>query len=137
MPRMEYIKAKLLSIPLLIIELLIIGDLFGNGIIFSITADNCYVRGKLNILIYVVLLMYLMESVANAYHAKKKELRRFSFLYIALSFRVWWVRFVKGAFTAYRLDGCQPRWQVCLFILSYKRWIIIWMSFRACLIVGT
>lgn len=72
-------KARLLSIPLLIIDLLMIGDLFGNGIIFSITADNCYIRGKLNILIYIVLFLYLMESVANAYHAQKKGITPFFF----------------------------------------------------------
>ena len=72
-------KAAILGIPLLLIIVMLLGNLFGNGIIFAISPENRYIRGRLNIITYVVLFIYIVESVANALNARKKGVTPFFF----------------------------------------------------------
>lgn len=61
----------LLSVPLLALLMLLVANLFGMGWIFSISADNVYRRGPLNILLYLLLFGYYAESVWQVYKAKR------------------------------------------------------------------
>ena len=61
----------LLVAPLLVVLLLLVANLFGTGWIFSISADNAYHRGPLNILLYLLLFSYYAESVWQVYKAKR------------------------------------------------------------------
>ena len=53
----------LLGAPLLALLVLLVANLFGTGWIFTISADNLYHRGPLNILLYLLLFSYYAESV--------------------------------------------------------------------------
>lgn len=61
----------LLSVPLLALLVLLVANLFGTGWIFSISADNVYRRGPLNILLYLLLFGYYAESVWQVHEAKR------------------------------------------------------------------
>ena len=61
----------LLGAPLLVVLLLLVTNLFGTGWIFSISADNLYHRGPLNILLYLLLFGYYAESVWQVHKAKR------------------------------------------------------------------
>ena len=60
----------LLGVPLLAVLALLAANLFGTGWIFSISADNVYHRGPLNILLYLLLFGYYAESVWQVHKAK-------------------------------------------------------------------
>ena len=61
----------LLGAPLLALLVLLVANLFGTGWIFSISADNVYHRGPLNILLYLLLFGYYAESVWQVHKAKR------------------------------------------------------------------
>ena len=61
----------LLGAPLLAVLLLLLANLFGTGWIFSISADNLYRRGPLNILLYLLLFGYYAESVWQVHKARR------------------------------------------------------------------
>ena len=61
----------LLGAPLLALLVLLVANLFGTGWIFSISADNVYHRGPLNILLYLLLFSYYAESVWQVHKAKR------------------------------------------------------------------
>ena len=60
----------LLGAPLLALLVLLVANLFGTGWIFSISADNVYHRGPLNILLYLLLFSYYAESVWQVHKEK-------------------------------------------------------------------
>lgn len=70
MKRLKF-KAAVISVPLIVVVLILISDMFGAGLIFEITPENCYVRGKLSILLYIALSLYLLEDVLTAHNARK------------------------------------------------------------------
>ena len=61
----------LLGAPLLALLVLLVANLFGTGWIFSISADNAYHRGPLNILLYLLLFGYYAESVWQVHKARR------------------------------------------------------------------
>lgn len=61
----------LLGAPLLALLVLLVANLFGTGWIFTISADNVYHRGPLNILLYLLLFSYYAESVWQVHKAKR------------------------------------------------------------------
>ena len=61
----------LLGAPLLALLVLLVANLFGTGWIFSISADNAYHRGPLNVLLYLLLFSYYAESVWQVHKAKR------------------------------------------------------------------
>lgn len=61
----------LLGAPLLVLLVLLVANLFGTGWIFTISADNVYHRGPLNILLYLLLFSYYAESVWQVHKAKR------------------------------------------------------------------
>lgn len=61
----------LLGAPLLALLVLLVANLFGTGWIFSISADNAYHRGPLNILLYLLLFSYYAESVWQVHKAMR------------------------------------------------------------------
>ena len=61
----------LLGAPLLVLLVLLVANLFGTGWIFTISADNIYRRGPLNILLYLLLFSYYAESVWQVHKAKR------------------------------------------------------------------
>ena len=60
-------------IPLVVLALLILCDLFGSGFIFSITEQNVYLRGKLAMLPYVILFSEYFISIILAFIASKQN----------------------------------------------------------------
>lgn len=56
-------KALMLGIPCLFIQLLMLLNLFGNGLIFRVSEQNIYSRGPLSPLIYATLFLYFAESI--------------------------------------------------------------------------
>lgn len=78
-PRRLKKKAALLSIPMAVILMLMVVNLFGNGILFVITPENEYARGTLNLLIYVVLFLFFVESIVNVRRARQREMIPFVF----------------------------------------------------------
>lgn len=79
-------KAGILGVPLAIILVVLLGDLFGNGIIYRVDAQNCYARGKLNIIVYVVMFAFFVESAINVRRAQKKG--NLPFFFPAYSFAI-------------------------------------------------
>lgn len=69
--RLKY-KAALLSLPLLVSTGLLVGDLFGHGVVFSISPDNRYIRGELNHVLYIISFFYYLESLAKVHRARRK-----------------------------------------------------------------
>lgn len=63
--------AAFIAAPFLLVAALVLGDLFGAGNIFRITADNVYVRGPLLMLSYFVLFYYYIFSIIVAVIAVK------------------------------------------------------------------
>ena len=61
----------LLGAPLLALLVLLVANLFGTGWIFTISADNVYRRGPLNILLYLLLFGYYAESVWQVHKARR------------------------------------------------------------------
>lgn len=72
-------KAIILGVPVVLITLFLIGDLFGNGFIFIVNPENCYVRGRWNILIYIGLCIYFAETIVNVFQARRKGIMPFFF----------------------------------------------------------
>ena len=64
----------LLGAQLLALLVLLVANLFGTGWIFSISADNAYHRGPLNILLYLLLFGYYAGSVWQVHKAKHLSL---------------------------------------------------------------
>lgn len=60
------------GIPFAVIMLLLLADLFGAKLLFEITPENVYVRGKLSPLVYLLLFAYYTYSVVTAYRFWKK-----------------------------------------------------------------
>lgn len=56
-------KSRILAIPLIITTILLIINLFGNGIIFSISEKNKYMRGLFSYAVYVAVFFYYIESI--------------------------------------------------------------------------
>lgn len=66
------------SVPVAAIAAMLVCDLFGAGLIFSITEDNVYVRGSLVLLSYVfVLLDYIISIVVSVCAVKQNNHARF------------------------------------------------------------
>ena len=61
----------LLGAPLLALLVLLVANLFGTGWIFTISADDVYRRGSLNILLYLLLFGYYAESVWQVHKARR------------------------------------------------------------------
>lgn len=74
-----YRKAIILGACSLPITSLLIVNLFGTGIIFTVLPDNRYVRGEWNILLYVMLFAYFIETIVNASVARKRGVTPFFF----------------------------------------------------------
>lgn len=79
-------RCFLVAIPYALIVVLVICDLFGAGMIFSITEQNVYVRGKLVLLSYAVLFYEYLVSVILSVRAVKKNnhVRFFPILHFVL-----------------------------------------------------
>lgn len=60
-------KILTLGIPLLLVQLLIIINLFGTGLIFHVSAENVYSRGPLNFLLYATLFLYFAEEYLSSH----------------------------------------------------------------------
>ena len=56
-------KSRILAIPLIITTILLIINLFENGIIFSISEKNKYMRGLFSYAVYVAVFFYYIESI--------------------------------------------------------------------------
>lgn len=98
----------LLGAPLLALLVLLVANLFGTGWIFSISADNVYHRGPLNILLYLLLFSYYAESVWQVHKAKRDGITvEFSRCTTSWS-PVRWARCCRAHSTAWPLAGC--RW---------------------------
>ena len=67
-------KSQILAIPLIIITILLIINLFGNGIIFSISEKNKYMRGLFSYVIYVAVFFYYIESIWTVKSAKNDSI---------------------------------------------------------------
>lgn len=59
--------------PFLVIAGMIVCDLFGAGLIFSITPENVYLRGSYNIMPYLVMFFYYFSSFILAIRAVRKS----------------------------------------------------------------
>lgn len=78
MKRLKH-KAAVSCVPLLLYVTILISDVFGGGIIFTVNAENCYARGRLGVLTYLVLFIYMADSIVNVHNAKKKGIVPFFF----------------------------------------------------------
>lgn len=67
-------KSQILAIPLIITTILLIINLFGNGIIFSISEKNKYMRGLFSYVIYVAVFFYYIESIWTVKSAKNDSI---------------------------------------------------------------
>lgn len=63
-------KILTLGIPLLLVQLLMVINLFGTGLIFHVSAENVYSRGPLNFLLYATLFLYFAESIYRVTRSK-------------------------------------------------------------------
>lgn len=63
-------KSRRLAIPLMMATILIIINLFGNGIIFDISKENIYTRGPMNFILYIIVFIYYIESINTVQKAK-------------------------------------------------------------------
>lgn len=97
----------LLGAPLLALLVLLVANLFGTGWIFSISADNVYHRGPLNILLYLLLFSYYAESVWQVHKAKHDGITVEFFRCTTSWSPVRWARCCRGHSTAWPLAGCQ------------------------------
>ena len=79
-------KAGIIMIPWLIEMMAIVGNLFVPGILFHVTADNVYARGRWSVLGYITLLIYFAYSIYLVYHSKRqgRNLNFFPVLYFIL-----------------------------------------------------
>ncbi len=64
-------RARLLAIPWLIEVVAIVANLFGTGVLFSITADNVYQRGAGAAIGYVSLMFYFAYSIVLVARSRK------------------------------------------------------------------
>lgn len=78
--------AARLGLPFVVILLMLLADLFGAKLLFEITPENVYVRGKLSPLVYLLLFAYYTYSVVITYRFWKKApyVRFFPVLYFIL-----------------------------------------------------
>lgn len=72
----ERLKKKTLWLGLAYVLLLValVINLFGNGIAFSVSADNRYARGPVNIIVSATLFVYYGESIITAVCARRDRL---------------------------------------------------------------
>lgn len=66
-------RLPMVAVPFLLVAVLVICDLFGTGIIFSITEQNVYLRGKMVMLSYLILFYEYCISLALAIFAVKRD----------------------------------------------------------------
>lgn len=66
-------RLPMVVVPFLLVAVLVICDLFGTGIIFSITEHNVYLRGKMVMLPYLVLFYEYSVSLVLAILATKRD----------------------------------------------------------------
>lgn len=93
----------LLGAPLLALLVLLVANLFGTGWIFSISADNAYHRGPLNILLYLLLFSYYAGCIRPSAMAL-----RWSFSRCTTSWSpVRWARCCRAHSTVWPLAGCR------------------------------
>ena len=92
-------------IPLVVLALLILCDLFGSCFIFSITEQNVYLRGKLAMLPYVILFSEYFISIILAFIASNKTIMYDFFLFCPLFCSVLWERSSRDLTTACPWDG--------------------------------
>lgn len=90
-------KAVILSVPLIVFLAMLLGDLFGAGLIFEIIAGNVYVRGKLCGMTYIVVLILFVESIINSCTAQRKGV-------VPFLFPVYW--FTIPSMVGMALQGC-------------------------------
>lgn len=64
-------KILTLGIPLLLVQILMVINLFGTGLIFHVSAENVYSRGPLNFLLYATLFLYFAESIYRVARSKQ------------------------------------------------------------------
>lgn len=69
-PRLKK-KVRMLGVPLAVVLVLLIFNLFDTGLIFRISKQNVYTRGTLNFLLYATLLFYFCESIWQVYCSKR------------------------------------------------------------------
>lgn len=67
-------KSRILAIPLMAATILIILNLFGNGIIFDISKENIYTRGPMNFILYIFVFIYYIESIYTVHKAKNDSI---------------------------------------------------------------
>lgn len=67
-------KSRILAVPLIITTILLIINLFGNGIIFSISEKNKYMRGLFSYAVYVAVFFYYIESIWTVNSAKNDSI---------------------------------------------------------------
>lgn len=73
------------SLPLFTVTVLLAGDMFGLGIIFSITSENIYVRGNLIWISYAVVFLYYSYSIfLSLYSARKSGVATFDAHYFVI-----------------------------------------------------
>lgn len=65
-------KAVQLGIFAFAVIVCLIINLFGNGLVFRISADNVYTRSSLNYLIYMILFFYFVESIVIVYRSRNQ-----------------------------------------------------------------
>ncbi len=65
-------RACFLVIPILINFVFVILDCFGTGIMFSISEQNVYQRGRISVLSYIFLAFYYIYSICIVYRAKHR-----------------------------------------------------------------
>lgn len=65
-------NAVWLGIPTVVILLLLLADMFGAAILFEISPDNLYVRGKYCLAVYLLLGGYYLYSVVITFRSRKK-----------------------------------------------------------------
>ncbi len=62
-----------MALPFVCVGVLVLLDFFGMGIIFSITPENVYVRGRFVSLSYIVLFFYIIYGIVSSIRAIKKN----------------------------------------------------------------
>ena len=67
-------KSRILAIPLIIAMILLIINLCGTDIIFDISKQNKYTRGPINFLLYIIVLIYYIESIYTVQKARSDSI---------------------------------------------------------------
>lgn len=77
---------RFLAIPALVIIIFLIADMFGAKLLFEINANNLYVRGKLSVLVYILLFMYYLHTTILTFYFwdKTPHIKFFPILYFII-----------------------------------------------------